>query len=116
MSGAAPCYRAGCVYLQRSHQGVRKGPAVPAGFTPLGEMQYHAIVPDVITYNAAISACGKGPAAPAGPASIRAVQRHAIVPVVIAFPMVIWLVVVAVVVVLGRPPIGGTSGYCCKVK
>jgi len=48
-SDAAPGHRAHCGHLLRSHQCVR-----------IRAIQRHAIVPKVITYNEAISACAMG--------------------------------------------------------
>jgi len=48
-------------------------------------MQCHAIVPEVVTYSAAISACEKGQQHQQALHLLRAMQRHAIVPDAIAY-------------------------------
>ena len=56
---AADCCSAQCHLLQRLHQHLWEGPAMAAGLGCLTVMQQTAVLPDVISCSAAISACGK---------------------------------------------------------
>jgi len=81
---AVPCRRAGCGHLQCCRQRVQKGQQHQQALLLLRALKRHAIVPDVITYGAAISVSNKCQRHQQASYLLRARRRYAIAPAVIA--------------------------------